>query len=49
MRALGWIKGHNLVVEYRYARRKLELLRPYAEELVRLKVEIIGTTGTKRP
>jgi putative ABC transport system substrate-binding protein len=41
--ALGWIEGQNLVVEYRNAGGKPELLRPYAEELVRLNVEIIGT------
>jgi putative ABC transport system substrate-binding protein len=46
VRALGWIEGHNLVVENRYARGKPELLRQYAEELVRLNVEIIGTMGT---
>jgi putative ABC transport system substrate-binding protein len=45
MRPLGWIEGQNLVVEYRYAGGKPELLRPYAEELVRLNVEIIGTYG----
>jgi len=43
--ALGWIEGQNLVVEYRNAGGKPELLRPYAEELVRLNVEIIGTNG----
>jgi putative ABC transport system substrate-binding protein len=43
--ALGWIEGQNLVVEYRNAGGKPELLRPYAEELVRLNVEIIGTHG----
>ena len=46
VRALGWIEGHNLVVEYRNAGGKPELLRTYAEELVRLNVEIIGTGGT---
>jgi putative ABC transport system substrate-binding protein len=46
MRALGWIEGHNLVIEYRYAGGRLELLPRYAEELVRLNVEIIGTYQT---
>jgi hypothetical protein len=27
VRALGWSEGHNLVIENRYARDKLELLR----------------------
>ncbi len=45
--ARAWLdRGRNLVVEYRYAGSKPELLRPYAEELVRLNVEIIGTEGT---
>jgi len=46
LRALGWIEGHNLIVERRYANNKPELLRPLAEELVRLKVELILTDGT---
>ena len=46
LRALGWVEGQNLRVERRYVSGKLELLRPYAEELVRLRVEIIGTLST---
>ena len=46
LRELGWIEGQNLIVERRYAGGKPELLQPYAEELVRLNVEIIGTNGT---
>jgi putative tryptophan/tyrosine transport system substrate-binding protein len=46
VRALGWIEGQNLVVEYRRAGDRPELLRLYAEELVRLNVELIATTGT---
>jgi len=46
LRALGWIEGQNLLVERRYANDKVELLRSFAEELVRLRVEIIGTLGT---
>ena len=45
-RALGWVEGQNLLVERRYANYRTELLRPFAEELVRLKVEIIVTWGT---
>ena len=45
-RELGWIEGQNLIVERRYAGGKAELLRPYAEELVRLNVEVIVTLGT---
>jgi putative ABC transport system substrate-binding protein len=46
LRALGWVEGKNLLVERRYTNGKAELLRPFAEELVRLKVEIIATLGT---
>jgi hypothetical protein len=45
-RELGWIEGRNLIVEGRYAKGQAELLRPFAEELVRLNVEIIVTQGT---
>ncbi len=46
LRALGWVEGQNLLVERRYVSGKVELLQPFADELVRLKVEIIGTLGT---
>lgn len=45
-RSLGWFEGQNLVVEYRNAAGKAELLRPYAEDLARLNVDIIVTLGT---
>jgi putative tryptophan/tyrosine transport system substrate-binding protein len=45
-RRLGWIEGQNLIVERRYASGRSQLLRPFAEELVRLNVEIIATSGT---
>jgi putative ABC transport system substrate-binding protein len=43
---LGWVEGQNLRIERRYANGRGELLRPLAEELVRLKVEIIVVWGT---
>jgi putative ABC transport system substrate-binding protein len=45
-RKLGWIEGENLIVERRFAGGQIELLRPMAEELVRLKVDAIVTSGT---
>ena len=45
LRALGWVEGRNLLIERRYAERS-ELLGPLAQELVRLKVEIIVAWGT---
>ena len=44
-RELGWTEGQNLIVERRYVARE-ELLQQAAEELVRLKVELIITNGT---
>jgi putative ABC transport system substrate-binding protein len=41
MRELGWVEGHNLVVEYRWAEGNFGRLPALAQELVRLKVEVI--------
>jgi putative ABC transport system substrate-binding protein len=41
LRELGYIEGRNLVIEYRWAHGKPELMRELAEELVRLKVDLI--------
>src|SRR5258708_3251667 len=46
LKELGWTEGRNLLVERRYANGRAELLQPSADELVRLKVEIIVTVGT---
>ena len=46
LRRLGWIEGQNLIVERRYASFKRDLLKPLAEELVRLKVDLIVAEGT---
>src|SRR5262245_30278477 len=50
MQALGYIEGKNIVIEYRFADGRLERLPALAEELVRLKLEIIiaDTTLTAR-
>ena len=45
LRALGYIEGQNIATEYRYAEGKLDRLPELATELVRLKVDIILTTG----
>jgi len=46
LRELGWIEGKNLVIERHYANGNAKLVRPLAEELVQLKVELIVTNGT---
>ena len=42
---LGWIEGKNITIEYRFAEQKSERLPELAAELVRLKVDLIVTTG----
>jgi putative ABC transport system substrate-binding protein len=46
LRELGYIEGQNIIVEYRYAEGKPERLAPLADELVRLKVDVIVTNTT---
>jgi putative ABC transport system substrate-binding protein len=46
LRALGYEEGRNLVIEYRWAERKLDRLPTLATELVGLKVDIIVTHGS---
>ena len=41
LRDLGYVEGKNINIEYRYADGKLERLPELAEELVRLKVDIL--------
>jgi putative tryptophan/tyrosine transport system substrate-binding protein len=46
LRDLGYIEGHNLVIEYRYAEGKPERLPALAAELVALKVDVIVASST---
>src|SRR5262245_54426191 len=46
MRASGYIEGRNIQLEFRPADRKPNLLRMLADELVRLKVDIIVASLT---
>src|SRR5436190_7849625 len=46
LRELGWVEGKNLVVERRYSNGGAEHLRVLAQELVRLKVDVIAAFGT---
>ncbi len=45
-RALGYVEGKNIAFEYRYAEGKLDRLPAVADELVRLKVDVIVTAST---
>ena len=43
---LGYVEGKNIVFEYRYAEGKLDRLPALADELVRLKVDVLLTPTT---
>jgi putative tryptophan/tyrosine transport system substrate-binding protein len=45
LRKLGYVEGKNIVIEWRYAEGKPDRLPALAAELVRIKVEVIVTTG----
>ena len=46
LRELGWVEGRNLHIEYRYAEGQADRLPALAEELVRLKVDLIVASPT---
>jgi putative tryptophan/tyrosine transport system substrate-binding protein len=46
LRELGYVDGKNMILEYRYADGKLNLLPELAADLVRLKVDAIVTRST---
>jgi putative ABC transport system substrate-binding protein len=45
LRELGYVEGNNIILEYRYADGKLDRLPGLADELVRLKVDVIVTSN----
>jgi putative tryptophan/tyrosine transport system substrate-binding protein len=45
LRELGWIEGRNVAIEYRWAEGHEERYAEIAAEFVRLKVDVIATTG----
>jgi putative ABC transport system substrate-binding protein len=46
---LGWTEGRTVVIEYRWAEGHTELFPKIAAEFVRLKVDVIVTTGSAVP
>jgi len=46
LRELGWIEGRTVAIEYRWAEGRDERYAQIAAEFVRLKVDIIVTSGT---
>jgi putative tryptophan/tyrosine transport system substrate-binding protein len=45
LRELGYVEGKDIVIEERYAEGKLDRLRQFAAEFVRLKVDVIVTAA----
>ena len=46
LRELGWIEGRTITIEYRWAEGRDERFAEIAAEFVRLKVDVIVTSGT---
>jgi putative tryptophan/tyrosine transport system substrate-binding protein len=46
LRALGWIEGRTVAIEYRWAEGHNERYTEFAAEFVRLKVDVIVVSGT---
>jgi putative tryptophan/tyrosine transport system substrate-binding protein len=46
LRDLGYVEGKNVAFEYRFADNNLDRLPALADELVRLKVDVLLTAGT---
>ena len=47
LRELGWIDGHTVAIEYRWAQGRTERAAEIASEFVRLKVDVIVTSGVR--
>ena len=46
LRELGWVEGHNVAIEIRWAEGRIDRAAEIAAEFVRLKVDVIVTAGT---
>jgi len=46
LRDLGWVEGQNIIIEYRWAANDMGRLGVLAEELVRLKVDVVVASAT---
>jgi len=46
LRELGWIEGRTVAIEYRWAEGRNDRMTEIAAELVRLKVDVIVTSGS---
>ena len=48
LRELGWLEGRTVAIDYRWAEGREERYAELAAEFVRLKVDVIVTSGTPR-
>ena len=46
LRELGWIEGRTVLIEYRWGEGRAERYADIADEFVRLKVDVIVTSGS---
>jgi putative ABC transport system substrate-binding protein len=46
LRELGWIEGHTVAIEYRWAQGRTDRAAEIADEFVRFRVDVIVTSGT---
>jgi putative ABC transport system substrate-binding protein len=49
LRELGYIEGKNILIEYRYADGKPDRVSALADELVRIKVDVMSQAVRQRP
>ena len=49
LRKLGWIEGRTIAIEYRWSQARPERVAEIATEFVRLRVDVIVTSGTAAP
>jgi ABC-type uncharacterized transport system substrate-binding protein len=49
LRELGWIEGHTVAIEYRWAEGREERYTQIVAELIRLRVDVIVTGGAALP
>jgi len=49
LREVGWIENRTIAIEYRWAQGREERFAEFSAELVRLKVDVIVTSGTGVP
>jgi putative ABC transport system substrate-binding protein len=47
LRDVGYVEGKNIIIDYRYAERKVDRLPALAAELVHLKVDVIVTSASQ--